>query len=77
MRREVGSGGAVEEAAGAGLAVVPHGQGGAEVGNFDLGAAVEGGVKGAETEDLGFGATGGGAVGVRAALAQGGVAIHP
>ena len=57
-------GGNVEEEAGAGLAVVPHGQGGVEMGGFHDGAAIEGGVNGAEAENLGFGAAGGCAVDV-------------
>ncbi len=78
IRRAVGSMGAsLKKRRALCLAVVPHGQGGVEMGDFDLGAAIEGGVEGAEAEDLGFGAAGGGAVGVLAALAQGGIAIHP
>src|ERR1700722_9572584 len=70
-------GSVVEEETSAGLAVVPHRQGGVEVGDFDHGAAIEGGVDSAEAEDLSFGAAGGGAVDVLAALAQGRIAIHP
>jgi hypothetical protein len=55
----------VEEEAGAGQAVVPYGQGGLEMAGFDEGAAIEGGVDGAETQDLRFCAAGGGAVYVR------------
>jgi hypothetical protein len=44
---------------------------------LDERAAIKGGVDGAETQDLGFGAAGGGSVYVRAALAQGRVAIIP
>ena len=62
---------------GAGLTVVPHGQGGVEMGGFDLPTAIKGGVEGAEAENLGFGAAGGGAAGVRMALAQDRVAIRP
>src|ERR1700691_5177369 len=42
----------VEEEAGAGLAIVPHGQGGVEMRGIDEGAAIEGGVDGAEAENL-------------------------
>ena len=70
-------GGDVEEETGAGLAVIPHGQGGVEMGGVDDGAAIEGGVDGAEAENLGFGAAGGCAVHVRTALAQGRIAILP
>ena len=47
------------------------------MGHADNGAGVEGGVDGAEAQDLGFGAAGGGAVQARAELAQGGIAILP
>jgi hypothetical protein len=39
-------GSVVEEKTSAGLAVVPHGQASVEVGDFDQGAAIEGGVDG-------------------------------
>ena len=52
----------VEKEVCAGLTVVPYGQGGVEMTGFDEGAAIEGGVDGAEAQDLGFGAAGGGAV---------------
>jgi hypothetical protein len=45
----------VEKEAGAGLTVVPYGQGGFEMGGFDEGAAIEGGVDGTEAENLAFG----------------------
>ena len=45
-------GSGVKEEGGAFLAVAPHGQGGVEMGDFDLRAAIEGGVDSAEAEDL-------------------------
>jgi hypothetical protein len=47
------------------------------MGGFDDGAAIEGGVDGTEAENLRFGTAGGGAVHVRTAMAQGGIAILP
>ena len=43
----------------------------------DDGAGVESGVDGAEAQDLGFGAAGGGSVEIGAGLAQDGVALMP
>ena len=71
------SGDGAEEEGGAGGAVLPYGKGSLEMGQRDDGAAVEGGVDGAETQDLGFGTAGGGAVEAGTNLAQGGVAIPP
>jgi hypothetical protein len=68
---------AVEEKTSTGLAVVPHGECGLEMADLDERAAVERGVDGAETEDLGFGAAGGGSVDVGPALTEGGITIHP
>ena len=70
-------GSGVEEETGTRLAVVPYGQGGVEMAGFDEGAAIEGGVDGAEAQNLSFGAAGGGAVYVWAALAQARIAIIP
>src|ERR1700683_3476727 len=70
-------GSGVEEETGAGQAVVPYGQGGLEVAGFDEGAAIEGGVDGAEAQNLCFSAAGGGTVYVCAALTQGRIAIIP
>jgi hypothetical protein len=70
-------GSGVEEEACTGLAVIPDGHCGVEMGGFDEGAAIEGSVDGAEAENLRFGTAGGGAVHVRTALAHGGIAILP
>ena len=59
----------VEEEAGTGSTVVPYGQGGLEMADFDGGAAIQGGVDGTEAQNLSFGTAGGGTVCVRAALA--------
>ena len=67
----------VEEEAGAGQAVIPDGQGGVEMAGLDDGAGIEGRVEGAEAQDLGLSAAGGGAVDVGMALAQGRIAIIP
>ena len=56
------TGGCAEEERGAGGAVVPHREGSLKVRQPDDGAAVENRVYGAEAQNLGFGATGGGAV---------------
>ena len=71
------AGGCAKEERGAGGAVVPHRERCLKVRQPDDGAAVENSVYGTKAQNLSFGATGGGAVGVRAALAQGGVTIHP
>ena len=52
----------VEEEAGTRQAVVPSGQGGVEMAGFDEGAAIEGGVDGAEAQNLRFPAAGGSTV---------------
>jgi hypothetical protein len=54
------TGGSAEEFRGGGGAVLPCGESGLEMGHGDEGAAIEGGVDGTETQDLGFGAAGGG-----------------
>ena len=53
-------GSGVEEEAGTGTAVVPHGQGGVKMASVDEGAAIECGVDGAKAQDLSFGAARGG-----------------
>jgi hypothetical protein len=55
------TGGVAEEEGGAGGTVIPYGQSGLEMRHTDGGGGVEGSVDGAEAEDLGFGAAGGGA----------------
>ena len=70
-------GGHAEEVGGTGVAVIPHGEGSLEMGQADDGGGVESGVDGAEAQDLGFGAAGGGAAQARTELAQGGIAILP
>ncbi len=62
-------GSSVEEEPGTGTAVVPHGQGGLEMAGVDERAGIECGIDGAKTQDLGFGAAGGGAVCIFASLA--------
>jgi hypothetical protein len=54
------TGGGAEEFQGSGGAVLPYGEGGFEMGRRDDGAAIEDCVDGTETQDLGFGAAGGG-----------------
>jgi hypothetical protein len=54
------TGGSAKELGGRGGAVLPCGESGLEMGYGDEGAAIEGGVDGTETQDLGFGAAGGG-----------------
>jgi len=55
------SGGGAEEEWGAGGAVIPYGERRLEMRQGDDGAAIEGSIDGAEAQDLGFGAAGGGA----------------
>ena len=55
------SGGPAEEEGGAGVAVIPYGEGSLEVRQGDDRGAIEGCVDGAEAQDLGFGAASGGA----------------
>ena len=71
------AGSGVEEEVGAGLTVIPYGQGGLEMDGFDAGAAIESGVDGAEAQNLGFGPTGGGAILARMDLAQDRVNVVP
>jgi len=71
------SGGVAEDPAGAVGAIFPHGQGGFEMRLGDDGAAIEGGVDGAQAEDLGFGSIGGGAVEAWARAAEARVTIVP
>ena len=71
------AGESAEEAGGACGAVIPYGEGSLEMGHPDDGAAVEGSVYGAETQDLRFRPAGGGSVEARMGLAQAGVAILP
>jgi hypothetical protein len=52
------SGGGAEEEWGAPGAVVPYGECSLEMGQLDDGAAIEGSIDGAETQDLGFGPAG-------------------
>ena len=66
------SGGRAEEEGGARVAVIPYGEGSLEVVQADDGGGVQGGVDGAETQDLGPGTTDGGAAHTGAKLAQGG-----
>ena len=69
------SGGHAEEEGGAGVAVIPYGEGSLEMGQADDGAAVEGSIDGAEAQDLGLGTAGGGAAQAGTELAQGGITI--
>jgi hypothetical protein len=71
------SGRHAEEEGGAVVAVIPNGEGSLEMGQADDGGGVQGGVDGAETQDLGLGATGGGAVQTGLELAQVGIAVLP
>jgi hypothetical protein len=71
------TGGVAEEEGGAGGTVIPYGQSGLEMRHTDGGGGVEGSVDGAEAEDLGFGAAGGGAAQPGAKVAQGRIAILP
>jgi hypothetical protein len=71
------SGGPAEEEGGTGVAVIPYGEGSLQVRQGDDGAAIEGCVDGAETQDLGLGTTGGGAAHTGPNLAQAGIAIPP
>jgi len=71
------SGGHAKEKRGAGVAVVPYGEGSLEVRQGDDGGGVQGSVNGTEAQDLGLGATGGGAVQTGTKLAQGGIAVLP
>ena len=66
------SGGHAEEEGGAGVAVVPYGEGSLEVRQGDDRGGIERRVDGAETQDLGFGTTGGGAAHTGPELAQAG-----
>src|SRR5580658_6144468 len=50
--------GGAEEVRGAGGAVFPYGKGGYKMGHSDSCTAIEGGVDGTETQDLGFGPAG-------------------
>jgi len=71
------TGGCAEEEGGACGAVVPHGEGSLQVRQPDDGAAVENSIYSAETQNLGFGPTGGGAVKAGTSLAQGRIALVP
>ncbi len=66
-----------EEEGGAGVAVIPYGKGSLEMGQADDGGGVQGGVDGAETQDMGLGAAGRGAPQAWPELAQGGIAVLP
>ena len=70
-------GGHAEEEGGTGVAVIPYGEGSLEMSEADDGGGVQGRVDGAETQDLGFGAAGGGAAQGGMKLAQGGIGILP
>jgi hypothetical protein len=70
-------GGHAEEDGGTGGAVIPYGEGSLEMGQADDGRGIQGGVDGAETQDLGLGAAGGGAAQTGPELAQGGIAVVP
>ncbi len=67
----------VEEKAGTGAAVVPHGQSSLKMAGLDAQAAIQGGVDGTEAQHLSFGAAGGGAVYVRAPLTQMAIVMVP
>ena len=69
--------GRAEKEGGTGVAVIPYGEGSLEMGQADDGRGVQGSVDGAETEDLGFGAAGGGAAQAGPELAQGRIAVLP
>lgn len=62
------NGSPAEEEMGAGLTVVPYGQGGPEMGGFDECAAIEGSVNGTEAQYLRFAAAGGGSIDIGAAF---------
>ena len=66
-----------EKEGGACGAVLPHREGSLKVRQPDAKATVENSVYGAETQDLGFGATGGGAVEIGTGMAQGRIALVP
>ena len=74
---DVVPGAGAEEEGSARRAVIPYGERRLKMRQPYDGAAIEGSVDGAETQDLGFGATGGGAVKAGTRLAQDGVAIVP
>ena len=71
------AGGHAEKQGGAGVAVVPYGEGGLEMRQADDGGGVKGGVDGAEAQYLSLGAAGGGAAQARPDLAQDGIAVVP
>ena len=69
--------GHTEEKGSTGVAVISHGEGSLKMRQADDRGGVQGTVDGAEAQDLGLGATGGGAAQTGTKLAQGGIAILP